>query len=298
VVVEVLPAAVAKWLGCATSYKGRGADAEHQRSELVARIKASTKMAMTDADAKQVIDDEEGDACDAVLAALAASSAWAAAFAGARSSAAASGEGWIYSAVEKPRWRGLESSPVPAPELAAAHEAGHAIVFAACGVPVDWVEVRTSRVGNAVRHGWTEARENEWDRTAPHSPEVKALRRALGKAGGIAGEMVAAVAEPQMLLKSAQNDLSQLGAALVIAGVLRPDARDTPQPLILAAAHHAYSVITRNRAVFDEVRRRLAEDGRVAGDIVAVPAGGSWTDAEDQALLETLRSLNAGTAAR
>ncbi|WP_242392211.1 DUF429 domain-containing protein [Anaeromyxobacter oryzisoli] len=298
VVVEVLPAAVAKWLGCVTSYKGRGEEAKRQRRDLVAKIKASTGMSVNDADVTEIVDDKEGDACDAVLAALAAASAWASAFAGAPSVVCASGEGWIYSAIEKPRWRALESNPVPSPELAASHEAGHAIVFAACGVPIDWVEVRTSRVGNAVRHGWTEARENEWDRTAPHPPAVKALRRALGKVGGIAGELVAAVAEPQMLLKGAQNDLSQLGAALVIAGVLPPEARDTPQPLILAAAQHAYRVIARNRAVFDEVRRILAEKGRVTGDIVAVPPERRWTDAEDQALLKTLRTIAAGTEVR
>lgn len=289
VVVEVLPAAVAKWLGCATSYKGRGAEAERQRRGLVAQIRASTKMAVDDDDAKQIIDDEEGDACDAVLAALAASSAWAAAFAGAPPRAAATGEGWIYTAVEKPGWRALGPSPVPSPELAAAHEAGHAIVFAACGVPIEWVELKTSRVGTAVRHGWTETRENEWDRTAPYSPAVKALRRALGKVGGLAGEVAAGVSEPETFVLGAGDDVAQLGGALQTAGLLPAGGRVTGT-IIGAAAEHALRVLILNRQKFDEVRRHLVENGRETGGALELPAEKKWTTGQDEALLRSLRA--------
>ncbi|MBL0276667.1 MAG: DUF429 domain-containing protein [Anaeromyxobacter sp.] len=295
VVVEVLPAAVARWLGCTSTYKGRGEVAKNQRKDLLARLSSATGMAVGPDDAKQIVEDEEGDACDAVLAALAAASAWAASFSGAPPSAAASGEGWIYTSVERPGWHIVGASRVPSRALTAAHEAGHAVVFAACGVPVDWVEIQETRVGTAVRHGWTEARENDWDRVAPLSPVAKVLRRALGKMGGVAGEMAAAVDDPQTLLLGAQDDLQQLGAALVLASLLPERASNTPAPLILAVAQQAYTVITRNRAVFDEIRRTLFERGRVQGDAVVLSQLGTWTEAEDQTLLEALRATVAGT---
>jgi hypothetical protein len=295
IVVEVLPAAVARWLGCAATYKGRGEVANSQRKELLTRIAAATRMAVGPDDAKQIVEDEEGDACDAVLAALAAASAWAASFSGAPPSAAASGEGWIYTSVEKPGWHGVGASRVPSRALTAAHEAGHAVVFAACGVPLDWVEIQETRVGMAVRHGWTEARENEWDRVAPLSPVAKALRRALGKMGGVAGEMAAAVDDPQTVLLGAQHDLQQFGAALVLAGLIPERVANTPAPLILAAAQYAYTIIIKNRAVFDAMRRALFERGRVQGDAVVLSESGRWTEAEDQILLEALRATVAGT---
>ena len=293
VVVEVLPAAVAKWLGCTTSYKGRGEEPKRRRSDIVALIKASTRMAVNDADAREIVEDEEGDACDAVLAALAAASAWAAAFAGAPASASASGEGWIYSAVEKPRWRALGSSHAPSPELSAAHEAGHAVVFAACGVPIDWAEVRTSRIGTVVRHGWTEAREDEWVQTAPHSTETKALRRALGKVGGIAGELLAGVSQTETFLLGAGDDVAQLGGGMQVAGLLPADGRVTAA-MIGAAVEQAIRILTLNRPQFDELRRQLVENGRVTGTSLALSAGGQWTTEDDEALLRSLRMATSG----
>lgn len=81
-VVEVFPRHVRRALG-------GHAD---RRSALVA-----TGLQFTPRDVATIVADAEGDALDAVLAAIAAGSALAGAFQGAPTHAATSGEGWIYS---------------------------------------------------------------------------------------------------------------------------------------------------------------------------------------------------------
>ena len=52
---------------------------------------------ISDQDEKEILDDSEGDALDALLAVLAAAAAKESAFNGPTAEAASSGEGWIYS---------------------------------------------------------------------------------------------------------------------------------------------------------------------------------------------------------
>jgi len=90
-VVEVLPVDV-----------GRKLDAPKKLSEQDRRraldALAAVAIDISKSDRDTIIADRQGDALDAVLAAVAASCARATGFAGAPSSASASGEGWIYSA--------------------------------------------------------------------------------------------------------------------------------------------------------------------------------------------------------
>jgi hypothetical protein len=99
-VVEVLPANVVQWLGGRVSYKGRGLD--EKRWEILGLVRASTDLDVSNNDILTIVSDAEGDALDALLAALAAASSWASAFAGAPPTAASSGEGWIFSVMERP----------------------------------------------------------------------------------------------------------------------------------------------------------------------------------------------------
>jgi hypothetical protein len=89
-VVEILPADVARKLDVGDKLSDQG-----RRRALGALEAAGIKISMSDSNA--VIADREGDALDAIFAAVAASCARADGFAGAPSRAAASGEGWIYS---------------------------------------------------------------------------------------------------------------------------------------------------------------------------------------------------------
>ena len=97
-VVEVLPRAVANELWPACAYKGRGEDARRAGGELLRLVRNAAGLDVSSEHEKVIAEDVEGDALDAVLAAVAAASAWQARFE-CPVSAAMSGEGWIYSAV-------------------------------------------------------------------------------------------------------------------------------------------------------------------------------------------------------
>ncbi|MFY2564343.1 DUF429 domain-containing protein [Corallococcus terminator] len=99
-VVEVLPAEVVRWLGLPKTYKGRGF--EERRREILRRVRASTDLIIPDSDLLTMVSDADGDALDALLAALSAASAWASGFTGAPPTAASTGEGWIYSVRQRP----------------------------------------------------------------------------------------------------------------------------------------------------------------------------------------------------
>lgn len=52
-------------------------------------------------------------------------------------------------------------------ETTAAHEAGHATVYLACGIPVQWVEIRAIQISLTIkRFGYTQAAEDAWMSTA------------------------------------------------------------------------------------------------------------------------------------
>lgn len=97
VVIEVLPAHVAGRLCRGCTYKGRSTEAREGRLRLLAAARATFGLVVKEADAATIRDDPEGDALDAVLAALGAAAARANDYAGAPRNSASTGEGWIYS---------------------------------------------------------------------------------------------------------------------------------------------------------------------------------------------------------
>lgn len=97
VVVEILPAHVAKSLCPGCRYKGRTEDARGERRRLLDAAKAACRLVVSAENEQMILSDHEGDALDAVLAAIAAGAAKQRGFVGAPPDAASSGEGWIYS---------------------------------------------------------------------------------------------------------------------------------------------------------------------------------------------------------
>jgi hypothetical protein len=97
VVVEVLPAHVASVLCPGCRYKGPGSQASAERRRLLAAAVSAARLEVPAEAERVLLDDAEGDALDALLAALATAVARASNFAGPPSEAAESGEGWIYS---------------------------------------------------------------------------------------------------------------------------------------------------------------------------------------------------------
>ncbi len=92
VIVEVLPALVARSLGSDGGYKGRSTEARNGRQVLTTTIERLVSLAPPDR--QTLVDDVEGDAIDAVLAGLAALRAHREGFAPPPS--AVLDEGWIY----------------------------------------------------------------------------------------------------------------------------------------------------------------------------------------------------------
>jgi hypothetical protein len=89
-VVEILPADVSRRLGAT------GKSTPQQRDEAVARL-AAAGVAVEPGIRRTILADRDGDALDAVLAAVAAAAARARRYAGAPPESAGSGEGWIFS---------------------------------------------------------------------------------------------------------------------------------------------------------------------------------------------------------
>jgi hypothetical protein len=97
VVIEILPANVAMALCPGCRYKGRTEDAREARRQLLDAARASCRLMVPLAAEQAILADHEGDALDAVLAALAAGAAMRQGFSGVPADAAPSAEGWIYS---------------------------------------------------------------------------------------------------------------------------------------------------------------------------------------------------------
>jgi hypothetical protein len=96
-VVEVLPAHVVSVLCRGSRYKGAGTQARSQRQRLLVVLARDCRLGISPRDEEIMLDDSEGDALDAVLAAVAAGGAWQSGLNGVPLQAAASSEGWIYS---------------------------------------------------------------------------------------------------------------------------------------------------------------------------------------------------------
>jgi len=149
-----------------------------------------------------------------------------------------------------------------APQFRAAHEAGHVVVFLACGIPVLWADATPTVTNN----GWTETDETEWMRASQLSTESKIVRRLLGKAGGVAGEMAADLYNAE-LSWGAADDVGQIGAAFQALGFLARDASVTPPSMLLASFREALRIVNANRTLFDFLRERLAIGRVVIADL-------------------------------
>lgn len=192
------------------------------------------------------------------------------------------------SVVEQPRYTVLDGGVLcPAPEIVAAHEAGHATVYLSCGIPVDYVERITVRVPGATRFGWTNALEDLWVASSPLPQERKTLRRLLGKAGGLAGELVANAFDSNYSLRGANDDVKQIGGALRDLGLLGLADVETPGQSIRTAISEAVAVIKQHAESFHELRRLLVLGGRVTP---STPTTELWGEHDDRRLLDGLRS--------
>jgi hypothetical protein len=96
-VVEVLPAHVVSRLCPGCRYKGRTPHARAERQRLFGVLRAACRLQVSTGDEDAMLGDSEGDALDAVLAAVAAGAGQVGGFGGVPAGVAASGEGWIYS---------------------------------------------------------------------------------------------------------------------------------------------------------------------------------------------------------
>lgn len=100
-VVEILPALLARCLAPGQQYKGTTAEACEGRKEIVTSLCEGLMLQITPELKKQMVDDAEGDMIDAVLAALEAGMAWQSGFViPEKYRNDALREGWIYSSQE------------------------------------------------------------------------------------------------------------------------------------------------------------------------------------------------------
>jgi hypothetical protein len=96
-VIEVLPAHVVSVLCRGCRYKGGTPEARSQRQRLLDVVVRACRLDLPPNHEKGMLDGHDGDAIDALLAAVAAGAAWQGGLGGVPSEAASSGEGWIYS---------------------------------------------------------------------------------------------------------------------------------------------------------------------------------------------------------
>lgn len=188
------------------------------------------------------------------------------------------------------RGSGIMTMHVPI-DRTAPHEAGHATIFLACGIPVESVECRPEPFASAPgRYGWTEALENDWVASSPLSDEYKVLRRILGKAGGIAGEVLAGVSSHQESLKTAQDDLAQIGGGLLEIGLLK-DTGKTPPRLLEIVLVEAGRVLESQQEFFEQIREQLLTNGWVESPTMAP----CWTDEDDRRFSAALKAASRET---
>ncbi len=95
-IVEVFPNHTAAFLTGTIPYKGTRFMHEEARRDLLREIQYKARIQITKGDEERMIADSQGDAIDAVLAAIAAAHAKATRFAGVPETIVKSGEGWIY----------------------------------------------------------------------------------------------------------------------------------------------------------------------------------------------------------
>jgi len=176
-------------------------------------------------------------------------------------------------------------------ERVAAHEAGHACVFLACGIPVQWVEAQiTHPRAGVTRFGFTMTDEDRWSAFSPLPVASKLVRRAVGKAGGLAGEHSANLFTPESLA-GAGDDLGQIGGALIELGLLPADAPTVPMKFVAALMERAGRVIASGQEVLDALRIELLSSARVTPTNIAA----TWTELDDEEVLLLFREMS-GTA--
>lgn len=97
VIIEILPAQVAKTLCRDCRYKGRSSAARLGRQRLLKEVIDTLGITISANDADRMVNDADGDALDSVLAAIAAAAAKESGYAGVPADSALTVEGWIYS---------------------------------------------------------------------------------------------------------------------------------------------------------------------------------------------------------
>ena len=102
-IVEVLPAHVARVLGGTCAWRDDEVDRASTRAAVLRILRNSARLEFEMEQAAQIVEDPDGDALEAVLAAVGAAAAAAAGFQGVPHNVPRS-EGWIYSVREEP-WR-------------------------------------------------------------------------------------------------------------------------------------------------------------------------------------------------
>jgi hypothetical protein len=176
----------------------------------------------------------------------------------------------------------------PTQETTAAHEAGHAIVYSALGIPVDYVEIREHLVeqdGKRFRRfGWTKARIDDWKKSV--SPTCHFIRRAVANAAGVVGEGAAGIKkEGQEPWRGAEDDLGQVAACLVELDVIKP-GEVAQGPILAVFVREAENVLDLHKDAFDALRKRLLAN--VGQRIPIAPIASIRADADDEAVLNAL----------
>jgi hypothetical protein len=177
----------------------------------------------------------------------------------------------------------------------AAHEAGHAIVYRAVGIPVAYAQVKEefASAANGKRYrrfGWTESKDDVWSQTCGLPQPSIIVRRILGKAAGVIGEGIARLHDTASQ-HQARDDFEQVAAGLRDLGILNEGEISNTEVLKVLCSEAA-EILNDNEAPFQELRRLLEENvGRAVTSIPPVVTRRS--EADDLRLIQALRHAQA-----
>jgi hypothetical protein len=180
------------------------------------------------------------------------------------------------------------STKEPSKSKTAAHEAGHAVVYAAVGIPVVRVQVKTERVvengRTYLRYGWTPTEVDAWSASGAVTQVSALIRRSLGNAAGVVGEVLAGVHDGDSDI-SARSDFEQVATCLCDLGVLRAGETDDGTLRKLVGLEAA-KILVANRGVFEELVKELESSPAGVCPCPSVPI--ARTAEEDERLLDEL----------
>lgn len=176
----------------------------------------------------------------------------------------------------------------PSNKKTAGHESGHAIVFAALGIPVVRVQIQLEEVvengRRYTRYGWTQTDVDSWSATSGVSRVSAFIRRCMGNAAGVVGEVLAGVYDADSDV-SARSDFEQVSACLLELGVLRAGEADCGVLRQLVGLEAA-KVLDAHRQAFDQLRCDL--ESSTTGACQCPELSVTRTAEEDEELLERL----------